>query len=369
MGKRVLFFIFSLGVLLMFMPTTLSATDFSEYIALSSADDLSDGLREGKYYLKNNITVSKTIEVYGEVTLDLNGKTLSIGSNQSVFYLFGCSLDLYDTSSSRSGTIIGGSISSEGGGGCLYGSLYTFNMYGGTIKDCSTNKENSAGAILVGVLATFNMYDGTIKSCSTSANYSAGGVLVANTGTFNMYGGVIQNCSTTANYSAGGVYVSKEDDTVKCGTFNMSNGTIKSCYAYAPKNDLYCLGCVGGVYNGGKFDMTGGKIELCALYGFKGAEEPVYGCALHNKHSSDSCNAAGVYNDEEGVFTIKSGTLSNSTAQLYEGDKSGKSQYVDLGNSGTVYAHGGVVYGAFQFGKGIITKKQLQCPKLNLNNQ
>lgn len=363
MKKRILSVLLAVCIVLTFMPITAFAANFSGYTALSNASDLSVGLTTGKYYLANNITVSDTITVTGnsaEITLDLNGYTLNISSDKPILDL-GLNVttfNLYDTSDSKSGTISGGKAINltTGSAGCVYGHRYTFNMYGGTIKNCSNNTQNSAGAVMVGLLSEFNMYGGTIESCTTSANYSAGGVYVRQSGKFNMSGGIIKSCKTTANYSAGGVYLPKEESTQPGkAEFNLSdNAKIYQCYAKTPSNDLdYAKGCVGGVYNNGKFNMSGGNIESCTLEGINSTKSLVYG--LSTVFSTSSANAAGLYNGVDGIFTIKSGKINSCYTLKVASDS--KPESVGLGNAGTIYAHGGYILGLHQFYEGTITKQ------------
>ncbi len=172
-------------------------------------------LSSGYYKLEENIQLSVdiTIESEADVTIDLNGYTLTgTGTSSVVYASTSASLTLEDSTAyyDESGNYVSGAIT--GGVGKVYatdktagGAIYlsddvTFTMNSGTL---SGNTAYYGGAVYgemeydSGNSTTIYINDGVISNCS--ATYG-GGIYIAsyqNLGKFYMYGGVISNCSAT----------------------------------------------------------------------------------------------------------------------------------------------------------------------------
>lgn len=171
----------------------------------------------------------------------------------------------------------------QGGGIAVYG---TFNMYDKTeITNChatytsDASSHGNGGGVMVGKFGTFNMYGGSIHDC-TAFRYGGG---IENYGTFNMSGGTIKDCKTT-KYDGGGI------DSE--GTATITGGTITGNSAKRNANQInkssgtvsisgYCTigGGTSGVTNSGTktkvtFDKQSGT-------GGSGSVDPVtYNAAM-----------------------------------------------------------------------------------------
>ena len=239
----------------------------------------SDGywiLPVGNYYLKDNITVEHAILISGNVTICLNGKTITgktaTGSNTTdpVFRVEkGGKLTLKDCEDTGKVTHTGDTAfyGLPAGVQVLEGGI--FNLYGGKI---SGNRE--AGVYLNDNNAgTFNLYGGEISG-------NERGVYVGRGGSFNMSGGTIKDHQR-----------SKGVDCV--GNFKMSDGTISGC------GDGVYLHCYeksnGGGYGYGTFTMTGGTIT-----------ENAYGVSLYAYF-----NNGNVLKRSE--FTMTGGAITGNT--------------------------------------------------------
>ena len=113
-------------------------------------------------------------------------------------------------------TIDGNAVYAPMGGSVYIPSGATLNMYGGVIKNGSTEKNGGNIDIKSG---TMNLYGGTIEAGEAK---DCGGNLFINGGTLNMYGGVIKNgtrAGSTANMSANIAFINS-------GTLNMTGGEI-----------------------------------------------------------------------------------------------------------------------------------------------
>ena len=218
--------------------TKLKADNIATYIA--------NGLGDGVYTLAEDVTISGTLRVTGEATVDLNGHVLrydEAAGPDSIFRVTSdCTLTLDDSdptaSHSDASLPAGGLIT--GGKGFKYdngaGQLYTY--YG--------------GGVYVEAGASFELAGGTIYACGvqSGANAAYGGGIYAEGGSVTMTGGAIRNCVLSANNGAngGGVYI------YSGASFTMEGGVISGCSAMSG----------GGISaSGGTVRITGGSIENC----------------------------------------------------------------------------------------------------------
>ena len=152
----------------------------------------------GNGYLKDSINVTETINVSSgkEVSICLNGYSITQNADKDVFYVEG-TLNLFDEVN-KSGEITHEPKYKGTGVNVEYG---IFNMYGGKISgNTSTNDDGGGVYVKAG---TFNMYGGTISE--NTASEKGGGVYL-DKGTFTMTGGKISD-NKAAYDKGGGVYV------------------------------------------------------------------------------------------------------------------------------------------------------------------
>ena len=244
----------------------------------------------GSYYLTKDVTLKKEWEVPADITLCLNGKSITLDAAGAVIYkqIYDLTLTLYDCKGS--GTITHGTDSTgttyNGCGVSMYSG--TFNMYGGAITNNSCG--SSGGGVYV-ERGTFNMYGGAITN--NSCGSSGGGVYVEH-GTFNMSGGEIS--SNTSGYYGGGIELSSS-------TFTMTDGSISQNKAKE---------------NGGGIDVSAGS--TFTMYG-------------GNITANESWKGGGVYVGEEtsngkNTFHMDGGTITSNTATINTGKQPGGGVYV-----------------------------------------
>ena len=260
-------------------PTCTEHEEITDWTPISDASGFSN-LETGKhYYLTGPVTLTDevTIGENTDITLCLNGQTLTAAENKRFFTVKG-SLTLCDCDGG--GTLTGGKGS--GNGGAVYVNGGNFTMYGGTISDSTARNAGvsggTGGGVYVDKNSKFIMSGGTISNNTAS---SGGGVYVFQGGTFEMSGGTISN-NTASSGSGGGVFVNG------VGTkFTMSGGTISN-------NTASSSG--GGVY------VTMGTFEMSGNSTISG--------------NTASKNGGGVYVGSDGgsTFIMHSGTISNNTA-------------------------------------------------------
>ena len=216
--------------------TKLKADNIDAYLA--------NGLGDGVYTLAEDVTISGTLTVTGEATVDLNGYVLRYAEEaepDSIFRVTG-GKTLTMTDSRPAATHedaklpAGGLIT--GGKGFKYdnGAGQSYNYYG--------------GGVYVETGASFVLAGGTIYACGvqSGANQAFGGGIYAEGGSVTMTGGAIRNCAVSADYSASGGAI-----YAKAGSVTMTSGVISGCSA------MY-----GGISASGcTVQITGGRIENC----------------------------------------------------------------------------------------------------------
>ena len=186
-------------------------------------------LTEGTYFLCNNVNLTQTLVIRGNVTLDLNGFVLKITGSGSVIKIESGTLTLVDSHPAaihkfvkntddlwmldesqgagivRGGIITGGNAGYNDGGGVYVCPGAGLVMRGGSIVGC---KAKQGGGVYVAdkneakTLGRFTMEGGSIVGCvATDESYSGGGV--SNHGDFTMTGGTIRSCTATAGHGGG----------------------------------------------------------------------------------------------------------------------------------------------------------------------
>lgn len=172
--------------------------------------------------MSGDITLTGTLSINNkELSIDLNGHTITAANNQRAFNINGGTLEIKD---SVGNGIIQGNGTVTGRGGAIY-------------------MEGSGSALTIS--------GGTIQGFTAST--SGGGVYMSD-GTFNMTGGAIENC--TAPEGAG---VKMYPDSGNTCTFTMSDSAeIKNC-----SNDGVSIAWSGT----SKFIMSGGTIDNNKGYG------------------------------------------------------------------------------------------------------
>ena len=218
--------------------TKLKADNIATYIA--------NGLGGGVYTLAEDVTISGTLRVTGDATVDLNGHVLRFDQSAQPDSIFrvtsGSTLTLDDSDPAAAHTDAalpaGGLIT--GGKGFKYdnGAGQSYSYYG--------------GGVYVEAGASFMLAGGTIYACGvqSGANSAYGGGIYAEGGSVTMTGGAIRNCVLSANNGAngGGVYI------YSGASFTMEGGVIAGCSAMSG----------GGILtSGGTVQITGGRIENC----------------------------------------------------------------------------------------------------------
>ena len=220
---------------------TLKAQEVSNEQELTAA--LADSAN-GVVRLAEDVTISGTLRVTGDATVDLNGHILrydEAADPDSIFRVEAGKLPLTDScpeAEHEDKTLPAGGLIT-GGKGFKYdnGAGQSYNYYG--------------GGVYVEAGASFMLAGGTIYACGvqSGANSAYGGGIYAEGGSVTMSGGAIRNCAVSADYGASGGAIYAKD-----GSVTMSGGVISGCSAMSG----------GGILTSGcTVRITGGSIENC----------------------------------------------------------------------------------------------------------
>ncbi len=293
--------------------TKLKADNIDAYVA--------NGLGSGVYTLAEDVTISGTLRVKGDATVDLNGHVLRYAETANPDSIFrveaGKTLTLRDSRPEAEhgdetlpagGLITGGKgYRYDGGGGGYHiyyyygGGVYveagaSFELAGGTIYACGVQSgaQSAYGGGIYAEGGSVTMTGGAIRNCVLSANNGAngGGVYIYSGASFTMEGGVISGCSAM---SGGGISASG-------GTVRITGGRIENCKASEHGGGLYIGGhadqipVLNAAISGCEAENGGGV----ALMGFAelelGENARITGCK--------ATNGAAVYMDLESTYTV-----------------------------------------------------------------
>lgn len=222
--------------------TKLKADNIDTYLA--------NGLGDGVYTLAEDVTISGTLRVTGEATVDLNGYVLRYAEEAEPGSIFrvtgGKTLTMTDSRPAATHEDAklpaGGLITGGEGYRRDYGAGQSYSYYG--------------GGVYVEAGASFELAGGTIYACGVrdGAEYAYGGGIYAEGGSVTMTGGAIRNCVLSANSGAngGGVYI------YSGASFTMEGGVIAGCSAMSG-GGIAAVSCTARI--------TGGRIENCKASG------------------------------------------------------------------------------------------------------
>lgn len=265
----------------------------------NSSDNYEYTLSEGTYYLDDNLTLNKGIQVQGNVTLCLNGHEIRSEGSYVIQTPWSGTVTFTLCDCKARGKIAHTVNSSSNSAGVNFNntstSQQTFIMYNGCIT------QNKGSGVYLYQNTSFTMYGGSITqngyNNTSQWGVSGGGVCVHSEATFTMYGGTI-----TENYGdyGGGVYVAgASGETYGAGNFTMSGGTIT-------KNHAGKIG--GGIYsNSNNISIYGGSVTDNSVTK-NGKAGGIY------VSSSDTLTVGGNVNISGNWKGEKNGSISNNNA-------------------------------------------------------
>ena len=147
-------------------------------------------LTSGHYYIDSDVIGEAGIRTTNNVCIDLRGRIVSTEVERAFSVNKGATLNIQD--SVGGGTLIGTGYT---GTGTHYGGVIhvdtgsTFNLYSGTLTNRIGEDRVISNGGVVYVAGTFNMYGGTIKD--GTSQWAGGNIYIAAGATMNMSGGTV----------------------------------------------------------------------------------------------------------------------------------------------------------------------------------
>lgn len=320
---------------------TITSTDrvFSLYGKLTLCDHAdSSGNYKGTIISK----YSNTVGADGTVTAKVYGGLAYLYNNDS-----DTELNLYGGNYIHEGSATnGGLIFASATGSSGYSA--TVNLYDGKLSGGKAT--GLGGGVYLVNGAAFNMYGGTIENCTSTGN---GAGVAVNNGSFTMTGGTIYGCTTTA--SGGGVNVEK-------GTFTMTAGSLSGNKANEGGNlRIGKNGSVelkenallenGSAKNGGNITMFG-KLYIFGNAKIIGGTATNYGSAI---------NLFSNYDDAVCLLNMTAGTIEG--AIRYDSNKGSVNMELLGGTVGEVIMYDSPVTNLFVGGDVQIGQIHLETGK------
>lgn len=261
-------------------------------------------LTAGEYYLCNNVNLTQTLVIRGDVTLDLNGFVLKITGSGSVIKIESGTLTLVDSNPSAE---------------------HKFTNDGNDKPwrlDETAGAEKVKGGVITGGTGSTYKYNNDIGQIVY--NDCGGGVFVAPGASFIMEGGNIVGCS--AGKSGGGVKVTND------GGFKMSGGTISGCTA----------GGGGGIDNRGTTTLSdNAKIKSCSATGTGRDDHGGGVCSYRNLTVSGSMVISGCTAQNNKSYAMYVTTGYPDARSSIEGGTFDGSVWLDHSSSGKITVSGG----------------------------
>ena len=300
-------------------------------------------LEYGTHYAKVTqsfeVSTPSNIFVYGDLTLDLNGCTITLKAknkeefNGYAMFVVGddtnkASFTLMDSSPAQTGKLtfayLGDTYQEEENGQtvtktCRAGAVSmkkgsAFTMKSGTI-------DRFGGTYTLSVInlgrpnTTFNMEGGVIQNCTTPNDLGGIAVGITSSGnTFNMTGGEIKNCETGGS---GVIYASNATVHIG-GNAKITNNKSGNGGAFYVKNDTRLTIDGNAVIEGNEGSRNGGAIYACV--GSSEKDKPssveIGGSAkISSNKASGTYSYGGAVYAENAAITMTGGTIENNGAQ------------------------------------------------------
>lgn len=340
-SKRILPVAMAFLILIGALTFVVSGAGATDTHTVSTVDELNNALSEigasgtGTIVLGADLSNVSGITIGNDqkVTLLGNGHTISFASKTCLSVSGNAVLNLGESGNPASTLDLTRADSNDDPGVLSLSGSAKVNMYDGiTIRDAKNSHYFGGGVTIGGQTstrnyATFNMYGGTIKNCGVDGGSISfgGGVSVFNGGTFVMNGGTIDNCYATTS-TPYNIYSGSKFNTSSLiytggggvfagggGTFIMNGGTIKNCYSPFIGGGVAVLEARNGTQGvwDARFEMNGGTIENCST-DYLGGGVGVAGIRI-DCSAICAANPDGDPVTDPGI-TITGGTITGCTA-------------------------------------------------------
>ncbi|MGE9942084.1 Cna B-type domain-containing protein [Bariatricus sp. SGI.161] len=337
---------------------SFDAEHFSVYMLLavnanevSTAEQLKTAIASGNenIKLKTDISVSEglTITANANITLDLNGRTLSASGTAALFTIPENAVLTIVNSQQGTETVTATSGSLAGNTATLSEDSLTYYVTTTSVKNSATGATqealekrtvSTAGAIVGGSRPVFQVTGGTLNIQSGMIRGGTGRAITQTSGTTNMSGGYI--CGFTQSSS-------KTDNTSFGGAVKASGGTLNLSGSVLAGNTAH---------NGGAIYATGSTKVFITSSVISGntANRTTRGWNDHSESGAYRCGGGGIYSDTNAEITMNGGYITNNVA-THDGYFDGGGGVCLSGTSSMALSGGYVTGNQAQGGGGIRT--------------
>lgn len=288
----------------------------------------------GCYYLLNDVKLTAELSVSSDLSLCLNGHTVTAASGKRLISTLkdsGATITISDCTGKDTAKLTGGvDAAVEVGGGAIYmraGS--TLKLYAGAITG---NKSVTAGgAIMLASNAVFHMYGGEISHSGArdegdfidggaiymspaSEAYIHGGTFRNNTGD---HGGAIYACGRTKLYIADGIFENNRSKqqggalyAITGSDFRITGGSFTGNHATQDGGVLYAYGANTQI-SGGSFTENASAVSGGAMGFSNGSKSKITNCYLSGNTAP---NGGAIIVQGKATLELAGGTISENTA-------------------------------------------------------
>ena len=267
MKRRFISILMALVMALSLLPAQALAEDNT--VTELNNSNISNGLGNGTYKLTEDVTITTTLTITGDTTLDLNNHVLQMTSSGSVFKIEnGGHLTLKDNAATKTLKYFSKNNATDPWTLLTDSSTSAYSVSGGVITGgtgceipTGSFRNTYGGGVYVDGGGQFTMTGGSIVGCKAEGDIAyGGGVFVAKGGQFIMTGGSIAGCTAVAQgygYAFGGGIRNHGDvnDSNVGRTTLSGTAEIRDCHAKCA-NDYIDTSYGGGISDGGTLNIS-----------------------------------------------------------------------------------------------------------------
>ena len=254
--------------------TELNKSNISNYVT--------NGLGNGTYKLTEDVTITNTLTITGNTTLDLNNRVLQMTGSGSVFKIESTGrLTLEDNAATKTQKYFDRNDTTGLWSWRTDNSTSAYSVSGGIITGgtglTDTNNNGYGGGVYVDGSGQFTMTGGNIVGCKAEGYIAyGGGVFVAKGGHFTMTGGSITGCTAVAqgygHAYGGGIRNHGDVNDSNVGHTTLSGtAEIRDCHAKCA-NDYIYTSYGGGVSDAGTLTISGDVTIIGCTDGGQGSD-------------------------------------------------------------------------------------------------
>ena len=266
MKRRFVSILMALVMALSLLPAQALAEDTN----VTKLTSISGSLGSGVYQLDADVTITSTLNITGDTTLDLNNHVLQMTNNGgSVFKIEnGGHLTLEDNAATKTLKYFSKNNATDPWTLLTNNSTSAYSVSGGVITGgtgceipTGSFRNTYGGGVYVDGGGQFTMTGGSIVGCKAEGDIAyGGGVFVAKGGHFTMTGGSIAGCTAVAQgygYAFGGGIRNHGDvNDSNVGHTTLSGAAvIRDCHAKCA-NDYIDTSYGGGISDGGTLNIS-----------------------------------------------------------------------------------------------------------------